>query len=162
MRVRGEQEGRRAGMIDDHRKSWQICSQYCLSRAACMTKEVSAAAWRLIPQDPVFELEEGAWVKDLSWLIGKITLDEWERLTVMHWRENLVCLTRLIPTPEVTSFSFSLIRKATGRRKLQEKGNMLFQILYVFVKVFQPHSFHCCSHTLPRVPFFLVFLFFSF
>lgn len=30
----------------------------------------------------------------------------------MHYRENLVCLTRLIQAPKVTGFSFSLIRKA--------------------------------------------------
>lgn len=47
-----------------------------------MTKDVSAAIWRLIPQEPGSELEEGPWVKDLSWLIGKVTLDEWGQLTV--------------------------------------------------------------------------------
>lgn len=31
----------------------------------------------------------------------------------MHYRENLVYLTRLIQTPKVTGFSFFLIRKAT-------------------------------------------------
>lgn len=127
-KFRDTQEGKRAGMIDGHRKSWQICSQYCLSRAACMTKEVSAAAWSLILQDPASESESGAWLKCLSWLIGKITPDEWGGLTVMHYRENRVCPTRVIQAPKVTGSSVPLIRKATGRIQPKKRRSGLFQI----------------------------------
>ena len=39
----------------------------------------------------------------------------------MHYRENFVCLTRLIEAAKVTGFSFFLIRKATRRRKPKER-----------------------------------------
>lgn len=125
---RGAQEGERAGMIDGHGKSWQICSQYCLSRSACLTKGVSATTWSLILQEWASELGEGAPVKCLSWLIGKITPDEWGRLTVLHCCETLGCLTRMIQAPTATGFNFSLIRKATGRKKPKERRKALFQI----------------------------------
>lgn len=46
-------------VIDGSRKSWQICSRYCLSREACVRKEVSASAWSLVLQDLASEVELG-------------------------------------------------------------------------------------------------------
>lgn len=53
----------------------------------------------------------------------------------------------------MTGFSFSLIRKATGRRKPKERSKVLFRILSVLVDDFLPHYFHCCPQSLPRLYF---------
>lgn len=69
------QEDKGTEVTDGHRESWQIYSQYCLSREASVWKEVSAATWSLILQDFASEVEAGARAKRLSGLIGNITPD---------------------------------------------------------------------------------------